>query len=109
MKYPLREVDAIPPEKLQRLVVAHEFSDGALAEAAGNGDHRLHEMLVHGVARRVADEAAVDLEVIDRQMLEVEKDEKPTPKSSSANPQPSAFNVRTNFWAWSMFAIAPSR
>jgi hypothetical protein len=68
---PLCEIDAIPAEEPQRLGVAHEFSDRTLAETAGHADHRLHEVLVYGVARQVTDEAAIDLQVIDGQMLEM--------------------------------------
>src|SRR4051794_23735371 len=67
----LREVDAEPAEHPQRRLVAHELRDGALAEAVRDLDYRLDGQLV-GLGRRdLADEIAVDLQVVERQVLEV--------------------------------------
>ena len=55
-----------------RLVVADELGDRALAEPARHADDRLDDELV-GAAAGVGDEVAVDLQVRDGQVLEVEE------------------------------------
>ena len=52
-------------------VVADELGDRLLAHAPGDVDQRLHDSWFGGVLGEAADELAVDLEVVERQVLEV--------------------------------------
>ena len=55
----------------ERLLVADHLGDRALAEAAGDAHDRLDHELVGAVGDAAADELAVDLQVVERQVLEV--------------------------------------
>ena len=52
-------------------LVGDELGDGLLAHALGDGDEGLHHELVGGASRQAADEVAVDLDVVEGQVLEV--------------------------------------
>ena len=58
-------------------------------------DHRAHERGLAGIASKTADQALVDLDRVDRQLLEVldESDDEPVPKSSIAIFTPSALSA----------------
>src|SRR3954469_6844686 len=64
-------VDAHAPQQRRRLAVADVLGHRALAEPARDVDDRLDDELVGPVDGRVADELAVDLQVVERQVLEV--------------------------------------
>src|SRR5689334_17336291 len=64
-------IDAVLLEEPDRLVVGYRFGDGLDPEALGDADDRLDHVLVDLAAREVLDEFAVELEVMDRQVLEV--------------------------------------
>src|SRR3954451_14672676 len=68
---PLRVVDADLTQAHKRLAVLYELGDGLHSEALGDLDHRLDEHLVGAAAGHVADELPVDLDVVDRKLLEV--------------------------------------
>src|SRR5829696_7196687 len=67
----LRVVDAERRQQLERLLVADHLRDRALAEAARDVHDGLDHELVRAVAEAGAHELAVDLEVVERQVLEV--------------------------------------
>ena len=64
-------VDALAAQELHELVVADELRHGLLAEALGDVDDRADDELVGAVGEAVGDELAVDLQVVERQVLEV--------------------------------------
>ena len=53
------------------LLVGDELGDRFLAEALGDADDRFDYELVDVSAGRVLDELAIDLDVVERQVLEV--------------------------------------
>ena len=67
----LGEVDAHLAQQLERLAVVDELGDRALAQPAGDVDDRPHDQLVGPVVGRSRDELAVDLQQVERQVLEV--------------------------------------
>src|SRR5690606_39695712 len=68
---PLRERDSELPELVQHLPGLDALGDGLDAHGAPDLVDRAHHAFVDAVVRHVADELAVDLEVIDRQVLAV--------------------------------------
>src|SRR5215208_621397 len=69
----LRVVHAEPGQQLERLLVADHLRHRALAEPARDVDDGLDHELVRPVVQAGAHELAVDLEVVERQVLEVEE------------------------------------
>src|SRR5215217_7923717 len=67
----LRVVHAEPGQQLERLLVADHLRHRALAEPARDVDDGLDHELVRAVVEARAHELAVDLEVVERQVLEV--------------------------------------
>ena len=67
----LHVVDAEVAHQLERGLVADHLGDGALAEAARDVDHGLDDELVGEVRDAAAHELAVDLEVVEGEVLEV--------------------------------------
>src|SRR5580658_1563051 len=67
----LNEVDTHAPRRIERTRVLDLLGDHLEVERARELDHRGHHRLVHGVAREIAHEGAVDLQEIHRQILEV--------------------------------------
>src|SRR5215469_9400805 len=67
----LRVVDAEAGEHLDDLGVLGEFRDGLLAGEVADLVDRTHHLAVDGIAQNLTHEATVDLEVIDREVLEV--------------------------------------
>jgi hypothetical protein len=68
---PLAVVDSEVGEDVDAFLVADEFGDGVFAHAAGDLDDGGDQNPVGGVGGAVADVLAVDLEVVERQVLEV--------------------------------------
>src|SRR5690606_22674541 len=68
---PLRAIDAVLAQQVERARVLHEFRNDALAERAPDLYDRADETLVDGIVQQVADEAAVDLQVVDRELPQV--------------------------------------
>src|SRR6185312_12058521 len=64
-------VDPEPADRRQRLLVLDSLGDGLLAEAAGDRDDRLDQLLVGRVLLQLADELDVDLQILSRDVLEV--------------------------------------
>jgi hypothetical protein len=64
----LSEVDPVLAQQADRLLVADEFGDRALAEAARELDDRLDDRLIGLAAPQAGDEVAVDLEEVERQV-----------------------------------------
>ena len=62
--------DAEGREAQERLLVLDALGHGPQAEAAAEVDDGLHDRRVGIVAHEVADERAVDLQLVDRQVLE---------------------------------------
>ena len=58
------------------LPAAHELSHSFLSKFAGQPCHRAHEMLVDCVVWQVGDKAAVDLQVVNGKLLQVEEGRK---------------------------------
>ena len=69
----LGEVDAAAAEEQLRLVILDALGDRLLVEAVRERDQRLDHELVGAVAEAVGDELAVDLEVVEGDVLEVEE------------------------------------
>ena len=67
----LREVDPVLAQDLDRLVVADELGDRLAAEAAGDLDQGADDELVGLGVGQVLDELAVDLQVVELEVLEV--------------------------------------
>jgi hypothetical protein len=67
----LHVVDAVVAQQLDGPVVAHELGDRGLAELAGELHDGLHHRLVGVALAQVPDEVAVDLQELERQVLEV--------------------------------------
>src|SRR5215469_5527557 len=67
----LRVVDAEAGEHLDDLGVLGKFCDGLLAGEMPDLVDRAHHLAIDWIAQDLAHEAAIDLEVIDREMLEV--------------------------------------
>src|SRR5690242_16837276 len=67
----LRVVHAEAGEHLDDLGVLGEFRDGLLAGEVADLVDRPHHLTVYRIAQDLAHEAAIDLEVIDREVLEV--------------------------------------
>ena len=67
----LREVDAELAQQLERLGVLDALGDGLQAEAARERDDRLDDVGAGRVRREVAHELDVDLEEVERELLEV--------------------------------------
>ena len=67
----LHVVDAEVAHQRHRLLVADHLGDRALAEPAGDVHDRLDHELVGAVGHAAAHELAVDLQVVERQVLEV--------------------------------------
>src|SRR5215831_2374275 len=67
----LRVVDAEAGEHLDDLGVLGELRDGLLAGEMPDLVNRAHHLAIDRIAQDLAHEAAVDLEVIDREVLEV--------------------------------------
>src|SRR4051812_10774677 len=64
----LGEVDAELREQLERLRVGYELRDGTAPDRAGEQHDRLDDLTIDRVAGEAADELAVDLEVVDREL-----------------------------------------
>src|SRR4051812_49414098 len=96
----LHEVDADPAQDLQGLLVLDTLGDGLQVEGVGQRDDPTDQRVVARVARQVADERHVDLQVPDREVLEVGQRRVPGPKSSSAKLQPLATRWSANRTAW---------
>jgi hypothetical protein len=64
------------------------LGDDPEIQAARQIDHRRDHRLIDRVDGQIADEGAVDLQVVHRQGRSVANELKPLPKSSSANSQP---------------------
>ena len=77
-------------QQLDRRLVADELGDRLAAHAAHDAGERPDDELVGARVGQPADEVAVDLQVAEGQVLEVWKEPKPAPKSSSAISQPSS-------------------
>src|SRR5439155_26386865 len=69
----LAGVDADRAEEAGDGVVGDELGDRLLAHALRERDERLDQQPVHWAVGEVADVFAVDLEVVERQVLEVEE------------------------------------
>src|SRR3954454_22591785 len=67
---PLRDGHAVLGDAVERLGVLDALGHGAEPEPAAEVDHALHDRGVRRVGQQVADERAVDLELVDRQVLE---------------------------------------
>src|SRR3954454_7768037 len=67
----LGEVDSVATEQTERCVVAHELRDGLLSEPVRDLDDRFHGQLVRLRRGQLADEVAVDLQIVERQVLQV--------------------------------------
>jgi hypothetical protein len=67
----LRVVDAVRFEPTGGGIVRHELGDGLFPRAPGDAGDRPDHELVHPAGEEVADEVAVDLEVVEGQGLEV--------------------------------------
>src|SRR4051794_19489881 len=67
----LGEVDSVATEQTQCRVIAHELGDRLLSEPVRNLDDRFHGQLVSLRRGQLADEIAVDLQIVERQMLQV--------------------------------------
>src|SRR5581483_10882797 len=68
---PLAVVDADVLQELDRRIVADELGDRPAAQAARDVHDRTHDQLVGGVGDEVGDELAVDLQVVELEVLEV--------------------------------------
>lgn len=64
-------VDAEPAQELERGLVLHALGDRGSPEAAGHFDDRLYGHPVGRGAGDLLDELAVDLERVERQVLQV--------------------------------------
>src|SRR5207248_9571611 len=67
----LRILHPLFSHELEALMAAHELRDGLLAEPVRHLHDRPQYQLVGGASRRVPDELTVDLEVVERQVLQV--------------------------------------
>src|SRR2546427_1442458 len=67
----LRVIDTALPQPVGHLYVADELGDGLLAHALRDPDDRFDHKLVGGVGDEAPNEVAVDLEVVEREVLEV--------------------------------------
>src|SRR5450759_1165818 len=64
-------VDAVVAQQPHRRLVADVLGDRLLAHAAGYADERLHDELVLARGGQGADEVAIDLQIAEREVLEV--------------------------------------
>jgi hypothetical protein len=67
----LGEVHAVPSQQVHRCGVPDKFSNRLLSKANGHLHDRFNDLLIVSVPGEIADELAVDLEVVERQMLEI--------------------------------------
>ena len=67
----LRAVHTVVCQELLRFATLDALGDRAFAEALRDGDERRDDELVGAVGRAAGDELAVDLEVVEREVLEV--------------------------------------
>ncbi len=74
------------------LGILGELGDGLLAGQVTDLVDGAHHFPIDGIAQDFAHEAAVDLQEIYREVLEYPKEDRPVPKSSRANLQPSSFS-----------------
>jgi hypothetical protein len=58
--------------------------------------------VVEGICAKATNEVAIDLEIVEREMLQVIERAEPEPKSSSAKRQPRLLNSVVNVFACSM-------
>src|ERR1700692_2154764 len=67
----LRVVDAEALQHVDDLLVLGELGNGLLAGQVPDFIDRTHHLAVDGIVQYLLDEAAVDLQVIDREVLEI--------------------------------------
>ncbi len=66
-------VDPVLAEQLRALRVLDTFSDRIQLESFGEGNSRPDHVLARPARMQVADEFDIDLQLVDRQLLEVRK------------------------------------
>src|ERR1700761_4304562 len=70
---PLTEVDAGGPHAFERGVIFDSFGHGANVERPSEADDRLDHVAIGLVRRQIPNELDVDLELSNRQLLEVDE------------------------------------
>ena len=56
---------------VERFFILDEFGDRLLAQASGKVNHCRHQMLVHRIVTEVANETAIDLQIIDVKVFQL--------------------------------------
>ena len=68
---PCAIVDVAAPQPIRHVLIGDEFRHGFFPQALGDPDDRFNDELVGGICAEAADEVAIDLEIVEGEMLQV--------------------------------------
>ena len=86
-------------QQFQLRGVLDKFRDGLHAHQMRHFVDRLDHGAIDRIVHDIVNKSAVDLEIVDRQMLEIREGRMPLPKSSKENRQSRLLNSLMNFFA----------